>query len=106
MAQRLHMVVSVRTTRSDSTTNRARCVVLAKRGLPAVAIAKKLRMHKNSVNRHLKRAGMKAPLPKRGVLPPVDRLEALVERHGAAKIAERYKVSRQAVYKKIAKAKA
>ena len=87
---------------ADAKKNRERCVALAKKGLSAVAIAKKIGLHHATVWKHLLAAGIK-PKSNRTTAPLADRerVEKLVRRLGAAGAAEKLGVSRQAVYLRL-----
>lgn len=87
------------TLRTDASKNRERILELAREGLTAEKIARKVRLHPDTVYRHLASAGVKTERPPaRCKIRDLERMRWLVDTHGVTETARRLKVSRQAVY--------
>ncbi len=91
--------------RHDAARNRQRVLELAEDGLTARKIARKARLHLDTVYRHLSRAGMSAVRPAaRSKIDP-ERMLRLVRRFGVARAAKRLRVTRQAIYLRLKSAR-
>lgn len=90
------------TLRVDASKNRQRILELAKDGYTAARIARRMRLHVDTVYRHLAMAGAEAPRPPaRCKIRNLERMRWLVDTHGVTEAARRLKVSRQAVYLRL-----
>jgi hypothetical protein len=88
----------------DGAENREKCRVLGMKGLSVRAISKRTKLNDDTVRLHLRALGIKPPKDQReGPLANRKQVTALVERRGVAWVADRFRVSRQAVYARLAK---
>lgn len=92
----------MRKPRSDAIERRRRITDYAASGLTAKEIAKVVRVTLDTVYRHLAEAGVSAAKPERvSPLSNVERVRAVVAKHGVARAATKFGVSRQAVYMRL-----